>query len=84
MAIISKLRENMQQNVTGAYLIIMLVYRRLLTTRLHAWQSSCVISNNAQKNNYFVHGYNLEVLDVIKYENIVPLMLRASQVLCDV
>ena len=23
------------QNVTGAYVIIMLVYRRLLTTRLH-------------------------------------------------
>ena len=37
------------QNVTGAYVIIMLAYRRLLTTRLHAWQSSCVIANNARK-----------------------------------
>ena len=25
----------LQANVTGAYVIIMLVYRRLLTTRLH-------------------------------------------------
>ena len=41
------------QNVTGAYVIIMLVYRRLLTTRLHGkaavWLSSCVIVNNARK-----------------------------------
>ena len=35
------------QNVTGAYVIIMLVYRRLLTTHLRTWQSSCVIANNA-------------------------------------
>ena len=33
----------MQQNVTGAYVIIMLVYNAL------TWQSSCVISNNARK-----------------------------------
>ena len=47
------------QNVTGAYVIIMLVYRRLLTKRL---QSSCVITNNARKTQkLFVQGYNLEV-----------------------
>ena len=27
--------QNVTQNVTGAYVIIMLVYRHLLTTRLH-------------------------------------------------
>ena len=32
------------------------------------WQSSCVIANNAQKQQkLFVQGYNLEVHDVIKY-----------------
>ena len=31
------------------------------------WQSSCVIAINAQKTKLFVQGYNLEVLDVIKY-----------------
>ena len=35
------------QNVTGAYVIIMLVYRHLLTTRLHG--KATVIANNAQK-----------------------------------
>ena len=49
------------QNVTGAYVIIMLVYRRLLTTRF-------VIANKARKTQkLFVQGYNLEVHDVIKY-----------------
>ena len=53
------------QNFTGAYVIIMLVYRRLLTTCL-TWQSSCV--NNIRKTQkLFVQGYNLEVHDVIKY-----------------
>ena len=47
------------QNITGAYIIIMLVYRRLLTM-VFTWQSSCVIANNKQ----FVQGYNLEVHDV--------------------
>ena len=50
------------QNVTGAYVIIMLVNNAL------TWQSSCVIANNAQKTQkLFVQGYNLEVHDVIKY-----------------
>ena len=32
------------------------------------WQSSCVITNNAQKQQkLFVLGYNLEGQDVIKY-----------------
>ena len=32
------------------------------------WQSSCVIANNARKQQMlFVQGYNLEVHDVIKY-----------------
>ena len=46
------------QNVTGAYVIIMLVYRRLLT------MSSCVIVEKQQK--LFVQGHNLEVHDVNK------------------
>ena len=42
------------QNVTGAYIIIMLVYRRLLTTCLHG--------KAARKTaKLFVQGYNLEV-----------------------
>ena len=57
------------QNVTGAtgaYVIIMLVYRRLLTTRLH--DKAAVIANNARKTQkLFVQGYNLEVHGVIKY-----------------
>ena len=56
------------QNVTGAYVIIMLVYRRLLTTRLHHKAAACVIANNARKTQkLFVQGYNLEVHGVIKY-----------------
>ena len=56
------------QNVTGAYVIIMLVYRRLLTTYLPTWQCSCVIANNARNTaRLFVQGYNLEVHNVIKY-----------------
>ena len=52
------------QNVTGAYIIIMLVYRRLLTTRLH----DKAVANNARKTQkLFIQGYNLEVHDVIKY-----------------
>ena len=47
------------QNVTGAYVIIMFVYRRLLKLHLATWQSSCVIANN--------QGYNLEVHNIIKY-----------------
>ena len=32
------------------------------------WQSSCVIANNARKQQkLFVQGYNLEVHDVMKY-----------------
>ena len=34
-------------NVTGTYVIIMLIYRCLLTTC--KWQGSCVIANNARK-----------------------------------
>ena len=44
------------QNVTGAYVIIMPVNRRLLTTRLLEKQQKL-----------FVQGYNLKVHDVIKY-----------------
>ena len=63
-------------SITGAYVIIMLVYRRLLTTRLHdkaAYMTeqlcdSSVIANNAPKTQkLFVQGYNLDVHDVIKY-----------------
>ena len=36
--------------------------------------NSSVIANNTQKTQkLFVQGYNLEVHDVIKYENIMPL-----------
>ena len=57
------------QNVTGAYIIIMLVYRRLLTTRLQTKQlcDSSVIANNPPKTQkLFVQGYNLEVHSVKK------------------
>ena len=46
------------QNVTGAYVIIMLVYRYLpnnyaclqaLVNNALTWQSSCVIANNTRK-----------------------------------
>ena len=47
----------------GAYVIIMLVYRCLLTMRLHG--KAAVIAKKQQK--LFVQGYNLEVHDVIKY-----------------
>ena len=48
------------QNITGAYVIIMLVNKAL------TWQSSCVIANNARKTAKAVQGYNLEVYNVIK------------------
>ena len=51
------------QNVTGTYVIITLVYRRLLTTRLRG-KAACVILKKQQK--LFVQGYYLEVHDVIK------------------
>ena len=45
------------QNVTGTYVIIMLVYRRLLTTRLHG----CVIANNTRKQQkLFVQLYHMQ------------------------
>ena len=49
------------QNVTGAYVIIMLVYRRLLIMLVYRR----LLIFQAQK--LFVQGYNLEVHDVIKY-----------------
>ena len=53
------------QNVTGDYVIIMLVYRRLLTMYL---QGSCMIANNTRKTQeLFVQAYNLKVYNVIKY-----------------
>ena len=40
----------------------MLVYRHLLTMHLCIWQSSCVIANNASKEQkLFVQDYNLKV-----------------------
>ena len=51
------------QNVTGAYVIIMLVNNaRQLCDRL---------ANNARKTTkLFVQGYNLEVHDIIKYRRV--------------
>ena len=55
------------QNVTGAYVIIILVLQTLVNNAL-IWQSSCVIANNTRKTQkLFVQGYNLKVYDVIKY-----------------
>ena len=48
------------QNVTGAYVIIMLLYRHLLTTHLH---SKYVMVKNQQK--LFVQGYNFKVPDAV-------------------
>ena len=51
------------QNVTGAYVITMLVNNRF------TWQSSCMIASNARRTQkLFVQGYNLEVHDVIKVQ----------------
>ena len=78
------------QNITGAYIIIMLVYRRLpnnyaclqvLVNNALTWQSSCVIANNARKTaKNICPSIILKVHDVIKYtcENIVPLQLIIS------
>ena len=57
----------MQQNVTGAYVIIMLVYRRLLTTRLHGKAAVSYQITLEKQQKLFVKGYNLEVRDVTKY-----------------
>ena len=39
-----------------------------LVNKVLTWQSSCVIANNAEKQQkLFVQGYNLKVHDVIKY-----------------
>ena len=50
------------QNVTGAYVLIIMFVNNALT-----WQSSCEIANNARKTAKAVQGYNFEVHDVIKY-----------------
>ena len=55
------------QNVTGAYVIIMLVYRHMCMLTAFTWQSSCVIANNAQKTAKAICP-RLEVQDVIKYK----------------
>ena len=55
------------QNVTGAYVIIMLVYRRLLTTRVHGKATVRLQITLEKQQKLFVQGYNLEVHDVIKY-----------------
>ena len=54
------------ENVIGAYVIIMLVYRRLLTIHLHG-KSNYVIPDISRKTaKLFVQDYNLEIHDVIK------------------
>ena len=59
------------QNVTGAYVIIMLVYRCMLTTR-----GSCVIANNEVHDVIkYTRKHRLQMLLIIS---------RASQLLCDV
>ena len=55
------------QNVTGAYVINMLVYRRLLTARLHGKAAVSYQITLEKQHKLFVKGYNLEVRDVIKY-----------------
>ena len=84
------------QNVTKCYRRLHNNYACLqaLVNNALTWQSSCVIANNAQKQQkLFVQGHNLKVHDVIKYRQkhhatMVPQMLliisRASQLLCDV
>ena len=52
------------QNVTGAYILIMLVYRCLLTTRTYMAKQQITLE---KQQKLFVQGYNLEVHDVIKY-----------------
>ena len=52
------------QNVTGAYIIIMLVYRRLLTTRLHGNAAVSYQITLEKQQKLFIKGYNLEVRDV--------------------
>ena len=43
-------------------------YLQALVNNALTWQSSCVIANNARKQQkLFVQGYNLEVHDVMKY-----------------
>ena len=59
------------QNVTGAYIIIMLVYRRLLTTRLHGKAAVCIIQ-----------GYHLEVHNVIKYTRVHAKTLCHCNIMC--
>ena len=65
------------QNVTGAYVIIMLVNNAL------TWQGSCVIANNARKTaRLFVQGYNLEVHDVIKYRRVHRAIISHASKFC--
>ena len=45
----------------------MLVYRRLLTTRLHGKPAVSYQITLEKQQKLFVKGYNLEVRDVIKY-----------------
>ena len=43
-------------------------YLQALVNNALTWQSSCVIANNARKQQkLFVQGYNLEVHNVMKY-----------------
>ena len=55
--------NNFSAGLHNSYACLQALVNNMLT-----WQSSCVIANNAQKlQKLFVQGYNLEVLDVLKY-----------------
>ena len=51
------------QNVTGAYVIIMLVNNALT----YMAKQLCDSNNGQKQQKLFVQGYNLKVHDVIKY-----------------
>ena len=49
---------------------------QVLVSKELTWQSSCVIANNAKKQQKgFVQGYDLEVHDVLSFQNLIPCFL---------
>ena len=70
------------QNVTDAYVIITLVYRRLLTTRLVAKQL-CDSKLYLKNSKSYLSKAIISKFTVIRYSATVTIIiLHASQVLC--
>ena len=61
-------RSKFYRRLHSNYACLQAVVNIAFVNNAFTWKSSCVIANNADKQQkLFVQGYNLEVHDIIKY-----------------